>query len=78
MVLDTIHADLDEVAKIKERYLGLKSSGDLDRKLARLMKKQKRATTTNGPHPHYVPQPSSASSQQQTENEQPSSFREML
>lgn len=34
----------------------MKTLGELERKVNRLMKKQRRAPTTNGPHPHHPPQ----------------------
>ncbi len=49
-VLKTIDEDL---VKIKQRYESLITSGKLERELARLSKLQKRALTTNGPHPHH-------------------------
>jgi hypothetical protein len=39
--------------QIKGLYQGLITSGKLERELSRLSKLQKRALTTNGPHPHH-------------------------
>ena len=38
---------------LKEKYRELINSGRLDKDLQKLAKMQKRALTTNGPHPHY-------------------------
>jgi hypothetical protein len=46
-------ASAEDVQAVKSKYHGLIRSGELERRLSRLMKKQKRATTTNGPHPHH-------------------------
>jgi len=48
-VLKTIESDS---LKLKHKYKGLIDSGKLDRDLQNLSKMQKRALTTNGPHPH--------------------------
>jgi hypothetical protein len=49
-VLQTIPEDL---VQIKGRYQGLIASGKLEKELSRLSKLQKRALTSNGPHPHH-------------------------
>ncbi len=53
MVLETRKATQEEIQKIKNRYSKMKSSGELDRILARLEKKQKSANNKSGPHPHH-------------------------
>lgn len=53
MVLDTLTASSDDVEKMRQKYINLRNQGELDRRLTKLIRKQKRATTTNGPHPHY-------------------------
>ncbi len=42
-----------DLKDLKEKYRELIDSGRLDRDLQKLAKMQKRALTTNGPHPHY-------------------------
>lgn len=51
-VLKTIVSDSKE---LKLKYKALIESGKLDRDLQKLSKMQKRALTTNGPHPHHYP-----------------------
>jgi hypothetical protein len=43
----------EEVRSIGHRFHQMKQSGELEQRLSKLQKKQKRATTTNGPHPHH-------------------------
>lgn len=53
MVLDAAVQNKEEIEKIRERYVKSKNSGDLEKKLRQLNKKQRRAVTTSGPHPHH-------------------------
>ena len=53
MVLDALSVNQEEIGKIKGYYSRLRQTGELDKILTRLMRKQKRAMTTNGPHPHH-------------------------
>ena len=53
LVLETAMTAQEEVDKIIMRYKQMQRSGELDRRMKALLKKQKRATTTNGPHPHH-------------------------
>eukprot|EP00347_Sterkiella_histriomuscorum_P009002 403342907 len=59
LVLDSKQVPEEEIQKIKQRYYQQKRSGELDKKLGRLYKKQKRASVHNGPHPHYQSQETS-------------------
>ena len=49
-VLKTIVSDSKE---LKLKYKAMIDSGKLERDLQKLSKMQKRALTTNGPHPHH-------------------------
>jgi hypothetical protein len=53
LILDTQEAPEKEVRRVAERYQSMKHSGELESRLSKLQKKQKKATTTNGPHPHH-------------------------
>jgi hypothetical protein len=55
LVLESNEVPEEEINKIKRKYILYKKSGELDKKLARLLKKQKRAAIHNGPHPHHQP-----------------------
>jgi hypothetical protein len=50
-VLKTIGSDSKE---LKLKYRAMIDSGKLERDLQKLSKMQKRALTTNGPHPHHI------------------------
>lgn len=50
VILDAVNVDEKQIEEIKNFYLNDK---DLDKKLTKLFRKQKNATTTNGPHPHH-------------------------
>lgn len=56
MILDTITAPTEDIEKIKQKYKALETNKELEKRLSRLMKKQKRALNTNGPHPHHPQQ----------------------
>lgn len=53
VILEAGIVDEKEIDKIKDYYLTEKQMGQLDKNLVKLMRKQKNATTTNGPHPHH-------------------------
>jgi hypothetical protein len=55
VILDSLTINPEEVQQIKDYYNNLKNSGELGKLLSRIMRKQKKATTTNGPHPHHLP-----------------------
>lgn len=67
MVLEAAVQNKDEIEKVRERYTKMKNSGDLERKLKYLNKKQKRAVTTSGPHPHHQMEQTSQSARQVTQ-----------
>jgi hypothetical protein len=43
----------EEIERIRERFIKMKNTGELEKRLKQLNKKQKRAVTTSGPHPHH-------------------------
>ncbi|MFS8160046.1 MAG: hypothetical protein ACMG6E_07515 [Candidatus Roizmanbacteria bacterium] len=76
--MDAIPIDHRQIAKIRDFYRKLKSQGELDKTLVKLLRKQKNATTTNGPHPHHQTEQSVTygipSGMRQTQQHQPSKF----
>jgi hypothetical protein len=53
LVLESSQVPEEEIKKIKSRYLSYIKSGELDKKLIKLSKKQRKAAVHNGPHPHH-------------------------
>ena len=53
VIIEAGSVDQSLVQNIKDYYLSEKQMGQLDKNLVKLMRKQKNATTTNGPHPHH-------------------------
>ena len=53
VTFDSQPIEFSLIAKIRERYDQMRKNGKLEKELHRLERKQKNATTTNGPHPHY-------------------------
>ncbi|CDW82003.1 UNKNOWN [Stylonychia lemnae] len=55
LVLESNPVPEEEIKKIKNRYISCRHSGELDKKLAKLQRKQRKAAVHNGPHPHHQP-----------------------
>jgi hypothetical protein len=55
LVLESNPVPEEEIKKIKSKYLSYRKSGELDKQLVRLHKKQRKAAIHNGPHPHHQP-----------------------
>jgi len=47
-------ADQKVVDRIRQSFIRQKNLGNLEKTLIKLRRKQKNATTTNGPHPHHA------------------------
>lgn len=53
-MLDAAVLNQEEIERIRERFIRMKNIGELERKLKQLNRKQKKAFTTSGPHPHHL------------------------
>lgn len=53
VTFESLDVDPVLVDSIRKQYYQKKNSGALEKELQKLYKKQKNASTTNGPHPHH-------------------------